>query len=176
MRDAQVRDTLTRLNDLLGELEETPGPAGELARQAFSALTQLYGEALARALAHVTDSPSAYEAFLGDELLGHLLVLHEIHPEPVADRVSRVIDELSSPIQKRGGKIELVGITDGVATVRLSKHGCGSATTGLDEVVREEVLALAPELSDVQVASGAPKEPTFIPLDSLMPAKPGVHA
>lgn len=169
MRDEEVRETLSRLNDLLARLEETPGPVGELARDAFSALTEVYGEALARALRHVASVPTACEGFLSDELLGHLLVLHDIHPEPAADRVRRIIDELSPAIVKRGGEIEFAGINDGVATIRLSSHGCGSSTAGLDDVVREEVLALAPELSGVEVISGVAKEPAFIPLESLLP-------
>lgn len=172
MRDEEVRETLSRLNDLLGELEETPGPVGELAQEAFSALTQIYGEALARALNHLASAPTAYEGFLSDELLGHLLVLHDIHPEPVAHRVRRVIGELAPSVEKRGGKMEFVGIDDGVATVQLSAHGCGSSTAGLDEVVREEILALAPELSGVEVVSGAAKEPAFIPLESLLAGPP----
>lgn len=175
MHDEQVREALTRLNDLLGELEETPGPGGDIARDALSALTRVYGEALSRALDYVSDTPATCEAFLNDELLGHLLVLHDIHPEPVADRVSRVVCEMSKAVQDRGGTIEFAGIKDGIATVRLSTHGCGSSTAGVDEVIREEVLALAPELSGVEVVSGAAREPTFIPLDSLMAGSPNAR-
>lgn len=174
--DEQVRQELTRLNGLLGELEETPGPAGDVAREALSALTRVYGEALARALGYVADTPQRRAAFLADELLGHLLVLHDIHPEPVEDRVARAIREMSEAVEDRGGTVELVGIENAVATVRLTKRGCGSSMGGIDDVVREEVLALAPELSGVELISGAThhaaQEPAFIPLDKLMARPP----
>lgn len=164
--DEQVRQALTRLNELLGELEETPGPAGDVAREALSALTRVYGEALARALGYVTGTPGR-AAFLDDELLGHLLVLHDIHPEPVGDRVARALRQITEGVGDRGGAVEFVGVADGVARIRLTKRGCGSSLAGIDEVLRDEVLALAPELSGVEVVSGADREATFIPLGNL---------
>lgn len=169
-RDEQVRQELTRLNDLLGELEETPGPAGDIAREALSALTQVYGEALARALGYVVDT-SQRAAFLDDELLGHLLVLHDLHPEPVDARVARVLAGLSAALGDHG-TAEFIGVTDGVATVRLTKRGCGSSMAGIEEVLREEVLALAPELSGVEFVPDAAREPTFIPVGNLMVRPP----
>ena len=49
--DAAVRERLTGLDELLERVEQIPGPAGELALEAVSALAEVYGEALARALA-----------------------------------------------------------------------------------------------------------------------------
>ncbi|HZU46504.1 MAG TPA: hypothetical protein VFA16_04495 [Mycobacterium sp.] len=175
LRDEQVREALTRLNELLGELELTPGPAADVAREALSSLTQVYGEALARALSYAAGIPELRDAFVRDELLGHLLVLHDIHPESVGERVSRAIGDMSQAVRDRGGAIELVGIDQGIATVRLSKHGCGSSLAGIDEVIREEVLSLAPELSGVEVVSGAARDTAFIPLANLM-ARPEVRA
>lgn len=166
LRDNEIGDALTRLNDLLEEVEQTPGPAGEIALEAVSALARVYGEALARAVDHAADNPVVREAFLNDELLGHLLVLHDIHPETVDGRVSRVIAKLSGPVGEKGAQVELAAIEDGVATVRLSAHGCGSA--GIADVVRESVLAAAPELSEVTVVSGAARDSAFIPLEKLM--------
>ena len=171
--DEQVRQALTRLNELLGELEQTPGPAGDLAQEALSALTQVYGEALARALGYVSGTPGR-AAFVADELLGHLLVLHDIHPEPVGDRVARVVRELAKDADNLGGALEFVGVTDGGATVRLTKRGCGSSLAGIEDVLREEVLALAPEISGVEVVSGAARESTFIPVGDLFSRPPTV--
>lgn len=166
LADSEVGDALSRLNDLLEEVEQTPGPAGEIAAETVSALAQIYGEALARAIGHVVGIPAAREAFLNDELLGHLLALHDLHPEPVDGRVSRVLAKLSGPLDDHGARVELSAIENGVATVQLSAHGCGSA--GIADVVREAVLAAAPELSEVTVVSGAQHDSAFVPLDKLM--------
>jgi Fe-S cluster biogenesis protein NfuA len=70
-------------------------------------------------------------------------------------------------LQEHGGDIELSGIAQGVATVQLSIKGCSSA--GVEDAVREAVLAVAPELSDVQRAPATgQRDAAFIPLDALM--------
>ena len=166
--DAAVRERLTRLDELLAQVEAIPGPSGELALDAVSALAEVYGEALARAVTCANDAPDVLAALTGDELLGHLLVLHGVHPDPVERRVTHALDELRPALQERGGDVELAGIDDGVATVRLSIKGCSSA--GVEDAVREAVLAVAPELSDVaRVPAASRRDPAFVPLDALMP-------
>jgi Fe-S cluster biogenesis protein NfuA len=166
--DLDVRARLARLDELLGQVEATPGPAGEVALEAVSVLADVYGEALARMTAHCSGSPAALEAITGDELLAHLLVLHGIHPEPVERRAARAVEDLRSVLAERGGEVELTGIDeDGVASVRLAVKGCGSSSDGVEDAVRDAVLAMAPELTGVQRAAVA-AEPTFVPLDSLL--------
>lgn len=165
--DAAVRDRLDRLNALLEQVEAIPGPSGELALEAVSALAEVYGEALARAVAYASESPAPVQAITGDELLGHLLVLHGIHPDPVERRVTRALDEVRPALQERGGDVELSGIDQGIATVQLSIKGCSSA--GVEDAVREAVLTAAPELSDVQRAPVAGKsDAAFVPVDALL--------
>lgn len=173
--DAAVRERLTRLDELLAQVETIPGPSGELALDAVSALAEVYGEALARAVTYASGAPDVLAALTGDELLEHLLVLHGVHPEPVERRVIHVLDELRPALQERGGDVELTGIDQGVATVRLSIKGCSSA--GVEDAVREAVLAVAPELSDVARAPAAGRpEAAFVPLDALMPRPCGTPA
>jgi Fe-S cluster biogenesis protein NfuA len=171
--DPAVQERLTRLDGLLEQLEQTPGPAGELALEAVSALAEVYGEALARAVAYAAESPAVARAMVGDELLGHLMVLHQVHPEPVEQRVTRALDGLRPAVQERGGEVELIGIEDDVAVVRISVSGCGSG--GVQDAVREALLAVAPELADVRWAP-ADRAHTFVPLDALRtrPATSGV--
>jgi len=85
-------------------------------------------------------------------------------------------------VQRRGGDIELVGIDDGVARVRLTERGCGSgcgsASTGVPEAVREAVLAAAPELSGVERMPEPAAPAAFVPLAALTrrPPPPAVPA
>jgi Fe-S cluster biogenesis protein NfuA len=166
MSDNDVGLELRRLDKLLGAVESTPGPAGELALDAVSALGRLYGEALARALACVTGFPRLRDAFLRDELLGHLLVLHDIHPEPVETRVARVLTDMADSVREHGGHVELLSVDGDVATVQLSASGCG-ASAAITDAVRDAIFAIAPELSEVAVISAKQRDPTFIPLAVL---------
>ncbi|TSE00949.1 NifU family protein [Skermania sp. ID1734] len=167
LRDAAVRERLSQLDDMLAQLEQTPGPAGEIALEAVSSLAQIYGEALARAVGYALESDSVRAAFVADELLGHLLAMHGIHPDPVEQRVSRVVDQLRPVVVKGGGDLQFVGLEAGVARVALSAKGCGSSTAGVADAVRDRVLAVAPELSGVEVVAAARHDATFVPLESL---------
>ena len=48
-------------------------------------------------------------------------------------------------MRERGGEVELAGMDDGVARVRLTVAGAASA--GVEDAVRTAVLAVAPELA-----------------------------
>jgi Fe-S cluster biogenesis protein NfuA len=169
--DRAVRARLAHLDEVLAGVENIPGPAGELALDAVASLAAVYGEALARVVGHAAGAPEVTAALTGDELVGHLLVLHDVHPEPVASRVSRAIERLRPAVRHRGGEIELVGIERGVAEIALTFGGCGSAAQEVLSAVRESLLAVAPELSDVRrqpppgEASG---DSAFVPLDTVL--------
>jgi Fe-S cluster biogenesis protein NfuA len=164
--DRAVRERLAALDEQLAQLENTPGPIGELALAAVSGLAEIYGQALARTL-DLAD-PALVERMLGDELIGHLLVLHGIHPAPIEDRTSRVIEGLRAALSARGAEIDLAGIEQRVVILRLSLKGCGTSAAGIEQAVRDAVLAAVPELSAVTfVPAKRVSRPTFVPLDSL---------
>ena len=162
--DRAVRERLTLLDKQLAQLETTPGPIGGLALAAVSGLAEIYGQALARAFDAA--GPELVERMLGDELIGHLLVLHGIHPAPIEDRTSRVVESLRTTLSARGAEIDLTGVEQRVAILQLSLKGCGTSAAGIEQVVREAVLAEVPELSAVTFVPA--HRATFVPLDSLM--------
>ncbi|MEW2511359.1 NifU family protein [Streptomyces sp. NPDC046870] len=169
LADAAVEARLARLDELLAGLESAPGPAAGNAVEAVRLLTEVYGEALARVLDVTGGQPAGRLA--EDELLGHLLVLHGLHPEPPARRAERAVDRLRPAVRARGGDVELVGVDGQVARVRVTEAGgCGSGCGGgptIADAVREAVLTAAPELTAVEQLT-APAAPAFVPLDSLL--------
>lgn len=163
--DPAVGQRLALIDELLERVEGAPGPTAGAAIEAVAALTELYGEALAR----VRDlaGPQLTARLTEDELLGHLLVLHDIHPDPPERRAARALEGLRPAVRERGGEVELVGIVGGEARVRLSMTGCGSAAGAVAEAVREAVLAAAPELTGVQWEPAERPEPAFVPLGAV---------
>ena len=162
-----VEHRLALLDDLLGRLEQIPGATAALGLDATRALAEVYGEALARLMDLLADQPQARQAAAADELVGHLLVLHGIHPEPVAERVTRALDRMRPALH--GGDVQLAGIDDGVARIQLTGAGCASSAGPVELAVREAVLAVAPELSEVSVVSGAHRpDRAFVPLDAVL--------
>lgn len=166
--DEAVEQRLSRLDELLDHVERYPGPSADAALEAVRTLTDVYGEALARV---VDLAAPAADRFASDELVGHLMVLHDVHPEPVADRARRALDRLRPHVVDQGGDVELLGIDDDVARVRIvGGRGCGSQTETVDQAVREAVLAIAPELDDVEPVheDRGSAEPSLIPVDALL--------
>lgn len=179
--DEEVRARLVRLEETLELIEKTPGPAGELALSAVAELAHIYGEALARAVDQVAaaQQPELLDALVRDELIDHLMVLHEIHPEPLEPRVERAIAQLRPAIEERGGRIRLRGVEHDVATVELTVEGCGSTAQGMHDAVRQTILDLAPELADVAVIAKrppSPAAPAFVPLAGLTTQPTGVRS
>lgn len=168
LADPAVEARLARLDQLLEGLESTPGPATRSAVETVRLLTEVYGEALARVMDHA-DAHLA-ERLADDELLGHLLVLHAIHPEPVERRAARAVERLRPAVQERGGDVEWAGVEGGTGRVRLTAgggcgSGCGGGTGDVTAAVREAVLAVAPELTEVEPVQTA--APAFVPLATL---------
>jgi len=157
-----VADRLARLDGLLGELEAIPGATAAKALDAVTLLTEVYGEALARVLDRLDEQQAGELA--DDELIGHLLVLHALHPEPLEQRVERVLERLRPLL--RGGEVRFEGVEGTVARVVLAGGGCGGPGQAA-EAVRDAVLATAPELTEVQV-SPPRREAAFVPVESLL--------
>ncbi|MEV3886590.1 NifU family protein [Streptomyces griseoincarnatus] len=174
LADPDVEARLARLDDLLEGLQATPGPTTRSATEAVVLLTEVYGEALARIMDRA-DGQLA-ERLADDELLGHLLVLHDIHPEPPERRAARAVERLRPAVRERGGDVEWAGVEGQVGRVRLKAggggcdSGCGGGTTELSDAVQEAVLTAAPELTAVEslaIPSDRQAAPAFVPLATL---------
>lgn len=170
--DAAVEARLARLDEVLGQLELVPGATAALGVEAVQALSQVYGEALARVLDMVAGTPALLEAFDRDELLRHLMVLHGLHPRPLAERVEAALERVRPYLRSHGGDVSLVGVTGDVARVVLTGHcdGCSSSTATMQTAISEAVLAVAPELARVEAEPAtAPAHPApVIAADSLL--------
>jgi Fe-S cluster biogenesis protein NfuA len=153
MQDTVIRGEVEAVEGLLTRLDELPaGPPREEALEAVSGLLRLYGEALRRVVQAVGPASEVRERLLDDELVSHLLLLHDLHPATVYERVAGALEEVTPYIRSHGGGIELVEIADGVARIRLHGHcqGCRASTQTLKLAVEESVLRAAPELHAVE--------------------------
>ncbi|GHG51100.1 nitrogen fixation protein NifU [Streptomyces griseocarneus] len=156
--DSETREHVARAEALLSSLAALPDAAvRDQVADALHAVVELYGQCLARVLEH-TAGP-ARDALVDDELVGHLLLVHDLHPEPVEARVRRAL---------RGLRAELVAVEGRLARVRLAAGGCGSHAERAEEDVRAAVTWAAPEIERVEVTEPAPG--TLIPVDSLFRA------
>lgn len=168
MDERAAAERVARVETLVERVEALPdGEARQAALDLVQALLDLYGTALERILA-AAGAPLA-ATLAADDLVGHLLLLHGLHPDDPATRIAAALDRLRPRL--RGAEAELVEVRDGTARLRLRPARGGRATAALRAVVTEAVRDAAPEVEEVAVAEAAP-DPVLIPVASLRRATP----
>src|SRR4029077_6701517 len=97
----EARHLAERIDTLLDEVQQGATPAvHERVEELVRSLVGLYGAGLERAVELVAgpDEPDRLRTLAEDDLVGPLLVLHDLHPDDVLTRVQGALDrERSSP-------------------------------------------------------------------------------
>jgi Fe-S cluster biogenesis protein NfuA len=145
---------------LLAEIE---GPADrDRAEELVSALLEVYGSGLARILDVVGDETA--RTLAADELVGSLLIVHDLHPLNTAERVRGALDRVRPYLGSHAGGVELLGIdAAGVVRLRLEGncHGCPSSQLTATMAIERAILEDAPEINEVAV-EGVAAEPALL--------------
>jgi Fe-S cluster biogenesis protein NfuA len=150
-----VPQLLERAEALLGAIEDDPK-----ALEAIQAVTELYGEALARILAGADP--------VEDELVSQLLLVHDIHPVDIETRCQRALDDVRPYLGSHGGDVELLGVEDGVARLKLAGtcNGCPSSAATLKNAIEEALFRAAPDLERID-AEGVAEPTQLVQIGSL---------
>jgi Fe-S cluster biogenesis protein NfuA len=175
MQDTAVRHEVQAVESALADLEGLPdGAARTAALGAVEGLLRLYGEGLRRVVERLALAPVVAEQLADDELVGHLLLLHGLHPDTLEERVARALEDVRPYMGSHGGGVELVGIADGVARVRLEGtcSGCAASTATLKLAIEDAVLRAAPEVNAVEAVEPAAAGLAPPPLDGCLPMAP----
>lgn len=178
--DSEVRERVTRVESLLAEVESlADGTARAKAVETVGALLELYGEGLARVMAHAGRSGEALtERLARDDLVAHLLLLHGLHPDDVEARIRGALDRVRSHLQSHGGNVELLAVADGVVRLRLDGSVDGSllSAASLQRSIEEAVHDAAPDVDRIEaegeLAEAAAQE-AAAGLDTQGGAQPG---
>jgi Fe-S cluster biogenesis protein NfuA len=147
-----------RVERLVALSEQIPDPgARALIGDLTSAIMDLYGEGLARIGAALRDAGPAgaelRERLLADGVVASLLVMHDLYPVSLQERVLEALDSVRPYMQSHEGGVELLGVEDGVARLRLqgSCHGCAASRATLELAIKEALDAHAPDLLGMEV-------------------------
>jgi Fe-S cluster biogenesis protein NfuA len=166
-RDFQTR--LQRLDALLQRVDGYADPSARAqTREIVQTLLELHGVGLERFLSCVAGTGeaavAAIDACARDEAVSGLLLLHGLHPLGVEDRVVLALEDVRPYLRSHGGNVELLGIGDGVARLRLvgSCHGCPSSALTMKNTIEEAIVARAPEVLSIDV-EGEIAEPMMTP-------------
>lgn len=175
----QFEHRLVQVESLIRKLDALQDEnAKRSAVDAVQALLELHCETLERLLDLIAARGEAGEAIIGeladDDMVGGLLLLHGLHPLSLEERVQAALAKVRPYLASHGGDVELLGLDDGVARLRLegSCHGCPSSQLTLKYAIEREVMEAAPDLIDL-VVEGAVEPPTipagFVPLANIKP-------
>ena len=155
---------------LLEDIETLEDPnARSKAAEMVGVLLDLYGDGLARMMEVVAEGEErekSFEAFAGDELVSHLLLLHGLHPLDVEERVVMALEEVRPYLQSHGGNVEFLGVEEGVAHLRMqgSCDGCPSSAMTLKLAIEEAIQKAAPDIEGIEAegVTEAKPAPTLI--------------
>ena len=155
MNDLQRR--VGRIDDLVARIDEAaPDDVREDVRELVDVLLEVHGTALEAVLDAVYSlgGQSAVDNVAQSELVGSLLLLHDLHPLRRDARVRRALESVRPYLQSHGGNVEFVEVTsDGTLLVRLegSCDGCPSSSATLKYAIEEAVYKEAPDVLDIRV-------------------------
>ena len=144
---------IARVQELTGRLEDLDdGPCRELAEELTGAVVQMYGAGLERIVELIEDEETR-ALLAADELVAGLLMIHDLYPVPLEERVTQALDTVRPYMESHGGNVELLGIEDGVARLRLegSCKSCRASSSTLELAVRQALQEWAPDLLGMDV-------------------------
>lgn len=161
-------DLIERVERLTADLEIVPEPGRSVAEELVSAVLELHGDGLQRILAALDRAGEAGEAItaalVDDGVVASLMLIHDLYPIPLEQRVQEGLDSVRPYMESHGGNVQLLGIEDGIAKLRLegSCNGCSASSATLELAVEKALQDAAPDLVGMDV-EGVDEEPTHDP-------------
>ena len=147
-----------RVQDLQAALESSSGSATrELAEELVSAVVQLYGAGLERILetlvAAGADGERIAASLADDPLVATLLLIHDLHPVALEQRVQTALDSVRPYMESHGGNVELLSLEHGVARIHLrgSCSDCSASSVTLELAIKQALEEMAPDLEGLEV-------------------------
>jgi Fe-S cluster biogenesis protein NfuA/nitrite reductase/ring-hydroxylating ferredoxin subunit len=149
----EAEQLVARVQELTGRLEHLDDPAcRELAEELTGAVVQMYGAGLERIIELIEDEETR-DRLAADELVAGLLMIHDLYPVSLEERVAQALDTVRPYMESHGGNVELLGVEDGIARLRLegSCKSCRASSSTLELAVQQALQQHAPDLLGMDV-------------------------
>jgi Fe-S cluster biogenesis protein NfuA/nitrite reductase/ring-hydroxylating ferredoxin subunit len=117
----------------------------------------MYGDGLRRIVEAIEASREAGASILDqlsqDGPVASLLLIHDLYPVSLQERVIEALDTVRPYMESHGGNVELLGIEDGVARLALqgSCNGCAASRATLELAIKQALEEHAPDLAGLEV-------------------------
>jgi Fe-S cluster biogenesis protein NfuA len=164
---------LGRVEELIAALENASDPkVREQTAELIQTFLDLQGRALEQILESVHNLGAVGAAVIDelgrDQLVAGVLLLHGLHPLELETRVRNALETVRPRLGSHGGSVELVEVThEGAVRIRLEGncHGCPSSRITLRSTIEEELYAVAPDITSLEV------EGTYDPQKPAAPSR-----
>lgn len=157
-------ELVQRVQELQEQLEAAGATAPrQLVEELVARVVQMYGAGLERimdAVAAAGEPGQRIAAQLTDDpLVATLLLIHDLHPVPLADRVQAALDSVRPYMESHGGNVELLSLEHGVARIHLrgSCSDCSASSVTLELAIKQALEEAAPDLEGLEVEGVAPQ-------------------
>jgi Fe-S cluster biogenesis protein NfuA/nitrite reductase/ring-hydroxylating ferredoxin subunit len=155
---------IERVQDLQAALDSAADTGTrELAEELVSAVVQMYGAGLEQIVGTLLSAGSDGERLAAslteDPLVATLLLIHDLHPVPLEDRVQAALESVRPYMESHGGGVELLGLENGVARIFLrgSCSDCSASSVTLELAIKQALEDAAPDLAGLEVEGVAPQ-------------------
>jgi Fe-S cluster biogenesis protein NfuA/nitrite reductase/ring-hydroxylating ferredoxin subunit len=148
---------MERIQELTEQLDALANPGvRDIADELTATIVGFYGAGLERIVEILGDGTAALAE---DGLVESLLLVHDLHPVPIEDRVVQALERVRPYMESHGGNVELLGVEDRIARLRLqgSCSSCRASASTLELAVRQALEELAPDLEGMDVEGLAPE-------------------
>lgn len=151
-------DLVARVQELQARLDGAGDPATrQVAEELVAAVVEMYGTGLEKifsSLAAEGEAGAQMAAGLArDPDVGSLLLIHDLHPIPLEQRVAEALETVRPYIESHGGVLNLLSIDNGVARIRLdgSCSDCRASSVTLELAIKQAIEEAAPDLWGLEV-------------------------
>jgi Fe-S cluster biogenesis protein NfuA/nitrite reductase/ring-hydroxylating ferredoxin subunit len=182
-------DLLDRVQKLTTQVDAlSDAHARTIAQDLVATVIAMYGDGLQRIIETIEGSREAGATILGqlsqDGAVASLLLIHDLYPVSLEDRVIEALDTVRPYMESHGGNVELKGVTDGVARLELkgSCNGCAASRATLELAIKQALDEHAPDLAGLEVhgVTDAPPAPAAggvaLPMVEVSAPMPGMSA
>ncbi|MCL2419431.1 MAG: NifU family protein [Conexibacteraceae bacterium] len=163
-QESPAEELVGRVQELQEALDQAPdSPYRELAEELVAAVVQMYGAGIERIVDRLLAAGEAGERaareLAEDELVATLLMIHDLHPVPLRERVQEALDSVRPYMESHGGNVELLGLEHGIARIHLrgSCSDCSASSVTLELAIKQALEAYAPDLEGLEVEGVAPQ-------------------
>jgi Fe-S cluster biogenesis protein NfuA len=158
----ELRNRMGRVESLIHEVEQFSDPeARARTQELLQAVIELHGAALERILDKVAGAGNTgftlINSLAEDDLVACVLLLHGLHPLDLETRVRQALDKVGPLLRSHGGNVELLGLDEGVARLRMlgSCDGCPSSAMTLKTAIEDAIFEMAPDVTGLEVVGMA---------------------